>query len=267
MTELRKIVEIIEKIAPPGLASDWDNSGLQVGDPNSEVSGVLVALDPLPEVVAEAARLGCNLALAHHPLFFRPVKRLDASSGAGAVAHAAVRAGIAIYSAHTSFDRVPDGVSAALAELLGIKKTAVLEQADGWPKGYGYGRVGSLARKTTAGAFAKAAKVALGLPHAKLVGDPNTTVSRVALCGGSGSDLMGLAKASGAELFVTGDLKYHEALGALDAGLCVLDVGHFGSEHPAVARMAGLLRSGLKKDGIKLAVYESGVQTEPWDVV
>lgn len=264
MPKLREIVEVIEKLAPPGLASDWDNSGLQVGDPDVDVSRVLVALDPLPEVIAEAMRGKCGLVLAHHPLFFRPLKKLDLSYGQGAVVKAAVRAGVAIYSAHTSLDRIPDGVSGTLADRLGIRKTTVLEQADGWPKGYGYGKVGELARKTTAAAFAIAAKDALGVASVRIIGDPDRSVKKVAVCGGSGSDLTGAALASGADCFVTGDVKYHEALSALDAGLAVLDVGHFGSELPVVERMAGLLDKAFNSARLKVDIMVSGAQSEPW---
>lgn len=267
MPKLYEIIQVIEKIAPPGLASEWDNSGLQIGDSGADVKRVLVALDPLTEVVEEAARLGCGLVLAHHPLFFRPLKRLDLSAGQGAVVGAAVRAGVAVYSAHTSLDRVPDGVSGALADALGLKKTAVLEQADGWPKGYGFGKVGVPAKKTTARGIAEHAKIALGVASVRITGDPDRPVKKVAVCGGSGSELIGAALASGADCFVTGDVKYHDALGAQGTGLVVVDIGHFGSELPVVERMAGLLDKAFKSARLKVDVMVSGVQSEPWTSV
>lgn len=267
MPKLYEIIQVIEKIAPPGLASDWDNSGLQIGDPQADVKRVLVALDPLPEVIAEAALLGCGLVLAHHPLFFRPLKKLDLSVGQGAVVGAAVRAGVAVYSAHTSLDRVPDGVSGALADALGLKKTSVLEQADGWPKGYGFGKVGAPAKVTTARLLAEHAKDKLGLSSVRITGDPDSVVKKVAVCGGSGSELIGAVLAAGADVFVTGDVKYHDALSALGSGLAVVDIGHFGSELPVVARMAGMLGKALKAAGINAEVVASSVQSEPWQNV
>jgi dinuclear metal center YbgI/SA1388 family protein len=267
MPKLSDIIEVIEKLAPPALASDWDNTGLQVGYPGAEVKSVLVALDPLAEVVEEAGQLGCGLVVAHHPLFFRAVKRLDLSGGQGAVVGAAIRAGVAVYSAHTSLDRIPDGVSAALAAKLGLKKTSVLEQAGGWPMGHGFGVAGELPKKTSALELAKALKKALGLGHARLIGEPGRAVKRVALCGGSGSELIGAAMACGADAYVTGDVKYHDALGAIELGMAVIDIGHFGSELPVVEHLAGLLRKAFKKAGLRLDVKTSGVQSEPWTLV
>jgi len=267
MPKLSEIISVIEKLAPPALASDWDNTGLQVGDPAADVKAVLVALDPLVEVVEEASGLGCGLVVAHHPLFFRTVKRLDLASGQGAVAGAAIRAGVAVYSAHTSLDRVPDGVSAALAAKAGLKKTSVLEQAGGWPMGHGFGTVGELPKKTTALDLAKSLKKTLGLGHARLIGEPGRAVKRVALCPGSGSELIGAAMACGADAFVTGDVKYHDALGARELGMTVIDIGHFGSELPVVEHLAGIMRKAFKKAGLKIDVKTSGVQSEPWNVV
>lgn len=267
MAKLSELIKIIEKIAPPGLAADWDNSGLQVGNPDSDVSSVLVALDPLPEVMREAAALGCGLVLAHHPLFFRPVKSLDTGYGQGNAVAVAVRANVAIYSAHTSFDRAVDGVSDALAKKIGLMKLSVLEQAEGWPKGRGYGKLGVLPKAMSAGRYAKSLKKALGLSSVRLIGEPGKKVGKVAVCGGSGSDMAIAAACAGADCYVTGDIKYHEALDALDTGMAVIDVGHFGSELPSVARMAELLKKALKRNKLKVEVRQSLVQAEPWSTL
>lgn len=264
MPKLADIIRVIETIAPPGLAADWDNSGLQLGDPGMDVKSALVALDPLPEVIREAREQDCGLVLSHHPLFFRPVKRLDTRFGLGETVAEAVRAGIAIYSAHTSFDRAPRGVSDALAGKIGLRKLSVLEQADGWPRGHGFGRLGELARAVSAGDLAAGLKKALGVPSVRLIGNPARKVRKVALCGGSGSELAGIASGAGADCFVTGDIKYHEALDARVTGMAVIDIGHFGSELPGVVRMEELLRKALAKSGMKVAVRRSLVQAEPW---
>ncbi len=113
-------MEAVEFIAPPPLAEGWDNCGLQVGDPASEVSRVLVALTPLPEVFEEAQEKGANFLLFHHPLVFRPIKALDTSSYPGNLLSRSIRNGLAAYAAHTSYDATPGGVSVALAEALGL---------------------------------------------------------------------------------------------------------------------------------------------------
>jgi len=263
MPKLSDVIEVIETLAPPRLADDWDNSGLQVGDAGAEVKSVLVALDPVPDVMAEAASLGAGLVVAHHPLFFGTVKSLELGRGTGAVVNAAIKNGIAIYSAHTSFDRAKTGVSDALADALMLKGTKPLTAVAGFP-GCGYGRVGKLPAKQSIGDIAKRLKTALGAGTVRLTGDPKKKVGTVAVCGGSGSSLMEDALSAGAELYVTGDIKYHDALKALELGLSVLDVGHFASELAAVPLMAGLLTKAFTKKGWKIKVDISKAQGEPW---
>lgn len=121
MVHAAQIAEAVERIAPPPLAEGWDNCGLQVGDPAAEVRGVLVALTPLPEVIDETEEEGSDFLLLHHPLIFDPVKALDTTSYPGDLLVRAVRNGLSIYAAHTSYDAAPAGVSVALAGALGLR--------------------------------------------------------------------------------------------------------------------------------------------------
>lgn len=120
MTNVREMAESVERLAPEPLAEDWDNCGLQVGDPEAEVSRALVALTPLPEVFEEAEVSGADFLLFHHPLIFRALKSLDTASYPGDLLARAVRTGKAVYAAHTSYDAAPGGVSVALADALGL---------------------------------------------------------------------------------------------------------------------------------------------------
>lgn len=120
MTNVREMAEAVERLAPGSLAEDWDNCGLQVGDPEAEVSRALVALTPLPEVFEEAEVSGVDFLLFHHPLIFRALKSLDTASYPGDLLARAVRTGKAVYAAHTSYDAAPGGVSVALADALGL---------------------------------------------------------------------------------------------------------------------------------------------------
>ena len=121
VARVRDIAEAVERIAPPSLSEDWDNSGLQVGDPATEASRVLVALTPVEEVFEEAEEKGADFLLLHHPLIFNPLKCVDTGSYPGDLVSRAVRSGLAVYAAHTSYDAAPDGVSVALAEALGLR--------------------------------------------------------------------------------------------------------------------------------------------------
>ncbi len=121
VANVREIAAAIESIAPGPLAEGWDNSGLQVGSPGSEVGRVLVALTPLPEVFDEAEKLGADFLLFHHPLIFGGLNSVDTGSYPGDLVARAIRNGITVYAAHTSYDAAPEGVSVALANALGLQ--------------------------------------------------------------------------------------------------------------------------------------------------
>lgn len=126
MTVASEVIQAIETIAPPALAETWDNCGLQVGDPGSPVKRVLVALTPLAEVFDEAESSGADFLLFHHPLIFGGIERVDTSAYPGDLVSRAIRSGITVYAAHTSYDAAPDGVSAALAETVGLAGSPVV---------------------------------------------------------------------------------------------------------------------------------------------
>jgi dinuclear metal center YbgI/SA1388 family protein len=264
MPRLSDIISAIEQLAPPALAEDWDNSGLQIGEPGSEIGKLLVALDPLPEVIDEAVRTGASLVVSHHPLFFGAVRSLDTSSGIGAAVKSAIRGGVAVYSAHTSLDSVSPGVSDALAAVLKLKDTRPVVQAAGQKTGSGLGRIGALPRPMKVSEVAAAFKETLGLTRVRLTGAPERSVRRVAVCGGSGSELIGDAVGLGAEVFVTGDVKYHAALMAAALGIAVLDVGHYESEKYALPAFAARLKQAIRMKGWKVAVELSTAQGAPW---
>ncbi len=114
-------MEAVERIAPLPLAEEWDNCGLQVGDPAAQADRVLVALTPMPEVFEEAEEKGADFLLFHHPLIFGPLKSIVTSSYPGGLLARAIRNGLAVYAAHTSYDAAPEGVSIALARALGLR--------------------------------------------------------------------------------------------------------------------------------------------------
>ena len=120
LVRVAQIAEAVERMAPLSLAEEWDNCGLQVGDPEAEVNQVLVALTPLPEVFEEAEERGADFLLFHHPLIFDPLKTIVTSSYPGGLLARAIRNGLAVYAAHTSYDAAPAGVSVALARTLGL---------------------------------------------------------------------------------------------------------------------------------------------------
>lgn len=221
---IRKIIEALETLAPLALQEDYDNSGLQVGTPDQEVTGVLICLDITEEVVAEAVRKGCGLIVSHHPLIFRPLKSITDATYQQRCVLEAVRHCIAIYSAHTSLDNAEDGVNHRIASLIGLRDLEWLEE-----KGAGgSGVVGDLPVPEDAAAFLARLKATFGIKCLMHTALPGAPVRRVALCGGAGSFLMDAARAKGADCFITGEISYHHFFEA--GGLLLVAMGHYQSE-------------------------------------
>ena len=242
--ELAKIIDVIEKTAPLSIAADWDHSGIQVAAERTQIHHLAVCLDPTPASISRALQHGADMVLSHHPLSLSPrfPDRLDTYH---AVLRLLLRADVPLYASHTSLDANPDGPSGWLAQKLGLTASRVLEvtgvrkNAGGQECEAGFGIAGHLPAPL---AIADILAVA-GVEHARLVGAaPTHRVERVAICPGSGSSLAALAASAGAQLLVTGDLKYHDAL---DAPLPILDVGHFSLEERMMRLFSQALRETL----------------------
>lgn len=356
-----EFVRWFEELIPLSFQEDYDNSGLQVGNPSAEVSSVLITLDVTPEVIDEAVSHGCNLILSHHPLIFRPLKRLAYSGNSEVCVAAALKAGIAVYSAHTSFDNAGNGVSRVLAEKIGLENIRVLEPLQGrlmklvtfvpeshaaavrdalfaagaghigkydrcsfnvhgegtyragegadpfvgrigelhtepevrievvfpvhlkggciramlaahpyeevaWDlltldnghDGAGAGAIGALPEPLAGAALLLALKRMTGLPVIRFSGDPARTVRTVAVCGGAGSTLINAAARTGADAFITGDIKYHTFTEA-PKNMLVADIGHYESEKFSLEILYNL----IQKKFPNFALRFSGITTNP----
>lgn len=359
--KIKDVISILESEAPSSYQESYDNSGLIVGNPTTELTGVLVSLDCTEAVVAEAIEKGCNLIVSHHPIVFKGLKRLNGKNYVERTVMDAIRNDIALYAIHTNLDHVFTGVNAKICEKLGVKNYSVLA-----PKGgellqlvsyaplaaadaikdalyaAGAGRVGAYSECSFAVAGAgsfkaedgaspyvgekglrhieKEERIELILPRHKesqvikalkkahpyeevayyitelknkhqyvgagMVGElekemdemeflhflktqmktdcirhtslPGRKIKKVAVCGGAGSFLLNHAKASGADIFITGDFKYHEFFDAEDE-LIIADIGHYESEQFTNELLIEL----LKEKNVKFAVYLSEINTNP----
>lgn len=370
-TTVGAVVDVLERHYPPQWAESWDSVGLAVGDPTAKVDTVLLAVDPVGPVLAEAVALGAGLVVTHHPLLLSGVDSVARVGGKGTLVHDAIRAGVAFFNAHTNADVAPDGVNQALADALGLQDARPLQPAaDGVldqltvfvprehadrlfdaltaagagrlgaydragfrsqglgtfrplagadpavgtvgaqetveetrlelvvPRGArrevvralrvthpyeepafavveqvpepgrrGLGRIGRLPAATTLDAFT--AFVAQRLPGTawgvRAAGDPGRHVETVAVCGGSGASEIGVARAAGADAFLTADLKHHvtsEATTELGPGaMGLVDAAHWATEWPWLPVLAAQLRSWF---GEALTVHVSTVVTDPW---
>ena len=367
---IQDLVGLIHSLFPPSLAEEWDNCGLQVGDPAASVTRVLVALDPNEAALAQAAASGAQLLLTHHPLLLRPLRSVTPGDEAGRVVLAAARQQVAILSAHTNLDRAVGGLNDWLAARLGIAGCQPLAAGDAdllklvvfVPEGHeaavaealfaagaghiggydrcsfrsagtgtfrpgpgsnpylgrigeteqvaelrletilpralvnktldklrrahpyeevacdliplanrrpdvGLGRIGRLAEPCGLDAFAERVKAALGCKTLRLAGGMPERVAKVAVCGGSGASLTSEAARQGADVLVTGDVKYHEARLAESLGLALVDAGHFATERIVVPELAALVGRIAAERGLAIEVREMGVETEPFRVV
>lgn len=244
MVKCQDVMQVMERIAPRRLAEDWDNPGLLVGSPGDEVKKILVALDVREETVERAIEDGCDLIVAHHPLIFRGLKAVRTDDVTGRKIARLIKADIAVFAAHTNLDSAAGGVNDVLAERLGLTALAPLAEgaADGEP---GLGRIGLLDAPISLDGFAALVKERLGLSALRVVCAGEHPIRRVALCGGSGAEFIGRAAAKGADVYVTGDVKYHDGERALGLGVHVLDAGHFATEQPIIARLAERLSEEL----------------------
>lgn len=365
--KISDILGIINKLAPSALAEEWDNVGLMVGDSTRAVSRIMVALDGTREAVDAAIDSGCQLLLTHHPLLFRPLKRISANDPTGATVLRAISGGLAVISLHTNYDIADGGMNDLLAKRLGISgvqplsvtaSEELVKLAVFVPQGHeeevsealfrfsgtignyrdcsfrcggtgtfrpvggarpflgavgtreevvetrievllrkgmvssavsalmkahpyeepafdlypllnqgatqGLGRIGYLAEETTLVSFADAVKGGLGLAGVRIVGDGGRGVRKVALCGGSGMSLLRDAHRQGADVFVTGDVKYHEARDAEALGIALIDAGHFGTEVIMVSSVADRLAGDLALKGFEADVVAFNGERDPF---
>lgn len=364
------IVGIINKISPVSLAEPWDNAGLQIGDPGAEVTRIMVALDPAPDVIDSAVAASCNLLVTHHPLIFKPLTSISAATPHGAAILKAIRGGLSIVSMHTNYDIARGGLNDVLAATIGVSGTVPLKVTSAAefvklvvfvPVGHveqvrsalfpfaavqgnyrdcsfasggsgtftpldgavpfagtagvlsqvpeerlemliergrqpqavkallavhpyeepafdlyplinrgeelGIGRIGHLSEPVALAEYAGHLRTVLSAPALRYVGNPAARISKVAICSGSGASLLYEAARSGADLLVTGDVKYHEARMAEDIGLNLIDAGHFPTEIIMVdeitERISRMLVSGGYSD---CQVEACQTETDPFQV-
>lgn len=244
----------LEAIAPVAYAESWDNVGLLVGDLAAELDSVLLAIDATKAVVAEAAREGCGLIVAYHPPIFDGLKRFVA----GQPAFEAARRGIAIYSPHTALDVAEGGTNDVLGDAVTMTERAPLRIAPGRDRGIG--RVGVVAASSRREVLERL-KSALGLQSALVSGPLDAPVARVAVCAGAGGELLRDALAARADMFITGELRHHDALRA--GAMTVVALRHSASERCALPALGARLGDALPS----LRIVQSREDRDPFEFV
>lgn len=248
--KIREVVDALEHYAPLPLQEGYDNAGLQVGLTEAvEMSGALLCLDVTEAVVDEAVRKGCNLIVSHHPLIFRKLSRISDENYVQRTVRKAIKNDVTIVSMHTNMDAAAGGVNFKIAEKLGLKNVQFFggeKEVDGVKGGSGVigeisdedilkaARLSDEVKEHFAEGIAADDLVLLlrdrfGVECVQCNQLLRRPIRKVALCGGSGSFLLGDAIAAGADAFITGEMSYHEYFGhEQEIQICV--IGHYQSE-------------------------------------
>ncbi len=243
MVPLRAIAEAIENFAPLSLQESYDNAGLQVGDPDMPVCGVLLCLDATEDIMAEAVKRGCNLIVTHHPLIFKGLKRLTGKTATERIVAESIRNNVAIYSAHTNLDSTFEGVSYEMAHKLDLRDVTPLCPNPGNPT-TGLGVIGTV-RTTPTLEFLRHVKETFQVKHLKYSEEAcRLVIRKVALCGGAGASMIADAIRAGADVYVTGDLKYHDFT-TYAPDIVLADIGHFESELCSLKIFSRILRENF----------------------
>ncbi|MFX0594474.1 Nif3-like dinuclear metal center hexameric protein [Melissospora conviva] len=262
------VVAALERRFPPAWAESWDRVGLVLGEPGAPVTTVACVVDCVPETVAEARAAGADMIVAHHPLLLKGVSSVAPVTYKGRIIHDLIRNDIALYVAHTNADTANPGVSDALADRFGLLNLRPLHPAPaGTPAagdGRGLGRVGELPRPMTLAELTEYAAAVLPATvwGVRAAGEPQRVIRTLAVSGGSGDSFLADATASGADAYLTADLRHHPAGEHIaGAGPALLDAAHWATERPWLDPLAAYLRETV---GVRTTV--SDLDTDPWTV-
>lgn len=253
---VKTFYDIIDSIAPFETADTWDNSGLLVGSMDNNVSNVLVALDITEEVVLEAIENSCQLIISHHPIIFTGVMSITEHNYAGKLLQKIIQNNIAVIAAHTNLDRsTTHGINLFLANEFKLVDCVPLNFA------HGYGIVGSLTTSSALSTFIELTKNIFKIDLVKISNYQDKPITKVAICSGASADFIEDALTNSADVYITGDLKYHEAQKVLGSGMVLFDVGHFESEFVYLETLKIHILNQLQSQNvdIKISQYEKPI--------
>lgn len=239
---LRDVLQALEWLAPLSLAEDWDNVGLLLGDPQQPVQRGMTCLTLTPDVAEEAIQQQVSVIVTHHPILFKAVQRLTAETPSGKMLLSLVRAGIAVYSAHTAYDSATAGINQQLAEALELSSITPLRPK---PDGTGSGRQGQWAQALSLADVLSRVKQVLRLQALQYVGTPDQLITRVGIACGSAAEFLPDAAAAGCQALMTGEARFHDALRARELGLALILPGHYATERFAQESLAAQLQAAF----------------------
>ncbi len=265
---VKDIVNSLNLDAPFSLAESWDNVGLLIGNPDQEVTSILIGLDPTNKLISEALASGANTVVTHHPVIFQPLSSINTADPDGKLLEKALANKIAIIGCHTNLDSAADGVSDILAAKLGLKELSpILPSEKKEFSGTGLGRIGSYSAPLSATVFMKRVLDALNLPSVQTAGKIPEKIKTVAVCGGSGSDLATEALARGADIYLSAEIKHNTAIWAIENDFCVIDGTHFATEQPSIGLLAEKLDLASSTRNWNIVIRQSETESHPFVLI
>ena len=228
--KLEDIINFLQKKYSPELAEKWDNSGLIIGRKESNISAVMICLDITVDVIEQAAANRAELIISHHPLIFSEIKRITNDTLLGEKILKLAEKNIAVYSMHTNVDSAVHGLNDYILEKLSLSgEKSVWMKNENYPES-GLGRILKLKKEDSLHNIIKIIKERLNLKKIRIAGNENKKIKKIAVLTGSGGSLISEIDKT-VDLYITGDLKHHETLDALEEGLTLIDLGHYESEN------------------------------------
>jgi dinuclear metal center YbgI/SA1388 family protein len=260
---VKDLLGTLDRIAPFKLAEAWDNIGLLVGDPERKITAILIGLDPTGRLLDEAIGQGANTIITHHPLIFHPLPAINTSDPTGLFLEKALTNRMSVIACHTNLDSAHSGVSDVLADSLGLVQIEPLLPGDGLP-GTGIGRIGNFPDGLNQVAFMNKIFHALGLPGVQVAGLLPDKIFRLAVCGGSGSDFAETAYKSGADVYLSAEIKHSTARWAQESGFCIIDGTHYATEQPVVKHLVTQLQLAADSENWGIPIRQTQTESHPF---
>ena len=255
---IKEIISLIEDYAPLKLQASFDNSGLLCGDPERELTSILLCIDVTEEVVKEAIDKGHNLIISHHPLIFSGLKHITPATYVERCVIDAIKHDITIYAAHTNMDVVANGVSGRMADKLDLYHRQVLQPEGDPMAGNGFGIIGKLQQPVESITFLQQVKEIFRCDRLRYTAPHTPSIQRVAVCGGAGASFFKQALTGRADIYISGDFKYHDFF-LTENRIMIADIGHYESEQFTKEIFYEILTKKISK----FAVQFSEINTNP----
>lgn len=263
--QIHQLITCLDQLAPFSLAEKWDNVGLLVGNPEAHVTSVLLGLDPGLQLLDEAIARGANTIITHHPCIFHPLTSIITNTPGGIFLEKALTHKINIIGCHTNLDNATGGTSDALALALGLTALVPLRPGETEKTGItGIGRMGIFDPPLPAAAFMNRLFQVLQLKSILVAGRIPEQVKTMALCGGSGSELAEMARARGADLYLSAEIKHSTARWAEDCGFCIIDGTHYGTEQPVLPFLQGRMQEWAAINDWSLDIFLTQTEKHPF---